>query len=65
MDIILTEHAKEKMAKYGISKEQIKKTIMQGAKIMQTEGLLASHGYIKVAYKKIGEKYIIKTVYIG
>jgi len=65
MEIILTENEKEKMAKHRITREQIIKAIKQGAKIKQTEGLLSSYGHMKVAYKTIGEKYIIKTAYAG
>ncbi|MBI2079734.1 hypothetical protein HYT84_03145 [Candidatus Micrarchaeota archaeon] len=65
MNIILTKHAKEKMVICGISKEQIIRTIQQGAKVKQTDGYLASHAYIKVAYKQLGEEYYkIKTVFI-
>lgn len=64
--IILTKHAKEKMVMLGISKEQIKIAIERGSKVNQTDGFLASYGYLKVAYKKIGENYYkIKTVFIA
>lgn len=65
IQLVLTKHAKEKMAMLGITKEQVKIAIQQGAKIKQTEGHLASFGYVKVAYKKIGETmYKIKTVFV-
>ena len=64
--IVLTRHAKEKMVVHGITKEQIKRTIQQGAKMKQTDGYLASYAYVKVAYKEIGKNmYKIKTVFIG
>ncbi|MBI5065974.1 DUF4258 domain-containing protein [Candidatus Woesearchaeota archaeon] len=63
-ELILTEHAKERMAAKGISKEQIKTAIKQGAKQKQTEGLLATYTYLEVAYKIIGKKYVVKTVKI-
>ncbi len=62
MIVILTEHAKIRMAQKAINVEQIKRAIQQGAKIKQTDGLLAIYADIEVAYKIRGEKYIIKTV---
>lgn len=50
------------MAQKAINVEQIKRAIQQGAKIKQTDGLLAIYADIEVAYKIRGEKYIIKTV---
>ncbi|MBI4919436.1 DUF4258 domain-containing protein [archaeon] len=64
IEIILTEHAKERMAAKGITKEQIKNAINHGAKQKQTDGFLASYTYIEVAYKLRGKKHIIKTVKI-
>lgn len=65
IQLVLTKHAKEKMAMLGITKEQVKIAIQQGAKIKQAEGHLASCGYVKVAYKKLGEGiYKIKTVFV-
>jgi hypothetical protein len=53
------------MSQHAIDKQQIMEVIKKGAKVKQTDGLLSSYGYIKVAYKIRGEKYIIKTVIIG
>lgn len=64
MDLILTLHAKEHMIERGITKHQIIDAIKRGSKVVQTDGFLVSYGYIKVAYKIRGEKYIIKTVMI-
>ena len=65
MEVILTIHAKERMAAKGITIEQVKNTIQRGAKVKQTDGFEASYTYVKVAFKIIGEKYIVKTVKIG
>ena len=59
----ITEHAKEKMLIYGITAEQIIKAIKQGAKFQQTDGFLVKYSYLRVAYKKRGDLYRIKTVY--
>jgi len=48
----------------GIDKEQIIRAIQRGAKVRQTDGLLAIYAYIRVAYKTRGDKYIIKTVMV-
>ena len=64
MIIILSEHAKIRMAQKTVTVEQIKRAITQGAKVKQTDGLLAMYADIEVAYKIRGEKYIIKTVKI-
>ncbi len=64
--ITITRHAKEKMMMHGITPEQVKRAIQQGAKSRQTDGYLASYTYLKVAYKEIGENYYkIKTVFVG
>ncbi len=62
--IRLTKHSIDKMAWLGISEEQIKEAIERGSKYKQTDGVLAKHTYISVAYKKIKDYYLIKTVYI-
>jgi len=65
MRLLITKHAKERMADKAINKEMIIEAIRKGAKIKQTDGYLASYGYIKVAYKIIDEDYYkIKTVFI-
>ena len=65
MRLLITKHAKERIADKAISKETIIEAIKKGARIRQTDGYLASYGYIKVAYKIIGEDYYkIKTVFI-
>ncbi|MCK4589588.1 MAG: DUF4258 domain-containing protein [Nanoarchaeota archaeon] len=64
MRLDITKHAKEKMVIHGITTEQIKKAINQGSKFEQTDGFLVKYSYIRVAYKKRGDLYRIKTVYI-
>jgi hypothetical protein len=57
-------HAKEKMDIEGISEEQIKNAIKMGSITRQTDGYLASYTYLKVAYKRRGDVYRIKTVFV-
>lgn len=64
MKLILTYHAKQRMAQHAVSLDQIKTAIKQGSKVHQTDGLLAKFGYLEIAYKIRNEKYIIKTVKI-
>ncbi|MBU2639610.1 MAG: DUF4258 domain-containing protein [Nanoarchaeota archaeon] len=64
LELILTYHAKKRMAGKAINKQQVIETIKKGAKIKQTDGFLARYGYIKVAYKIVKDKYIIKTVMV-
>jgi len=63
--IILTEHAKARMAQKAVTLAQIERAITQGAKIRQTDGFLAKYAYLEVAYAVRGNKYIIKTVKVG
>ena len=63
--LIITNHANNKMMWLGITEEQVKKAILQGAKFKQTEGYLAKYTYISVAYRKINENtYKVKTVFV-
>jgi len=64
MKLIITLHAQQRMDQYGITEEHLKVAIQRGAKFPQTEGLVAVYTYIRVAYRIVSEKYIIKTVMI-
>jgi hypothetical protein len=64
MSLVITYHAKEQMVARGVTKQQVIDCISFGSKTRQTDGLLASFGYIQVAYKVTGERVIIKTVMI-
>jgi len=64
MILIISQHAQKKMDALGITKNQIRLAIKRGSKYKQTDGLLAIYTYIRVAYKVVGNKYIIKTVMI-
>ena len=61
----ITRHANDQMTARGITREQIIRTIKQGSKYRQTDGFLAVHTYIEVAYKVMKKDwYKIKTVKI-
>ncbi len=62
-DLVITRHAQDKMIIEGISIKQILEAIARGSIFKQTEGFLAVYTYFSVAYKKVGKKYRIKTVF--
>jgi len=49
----------------GITPEQIATAIERGARFTQTEGYLSAYTYFSVVWKKVGEKYKIKTVFLN
>jgi len=66
MDIIYSKHSNDKRILYGLTKEQIRRAVMRGATVKQTDGYLASYREIRIAYKKLNkEVYYIKTIYIN
>ena len=64
MILQISKHAKEKIDIEGIDEEQIKRAIKMGSISRQTDGYLATYTYINVAYKKRGDIYRIKTVFV-
>lgn len=64
-DLIVTQHAAEKMLVEGISVQQVCRALERGSKFKQTEGILAVYTYFSVAYNKSGMKYKIKTVFLN
>ncbi len=66
MELLITQHAREKMTARGIDEQQIKRVIQYGSKVKQTDGYLAVYTYMSVAYKKLPDgRYKIKTVMIN
>lgn len=64
-DLGITKHAHDKMLMEGISAKQVAEAITSGSIFKQTDGFLAVYKYFSVAYKKLGKKYKIKTVFIN
>ncbi len=64
-NLIVTKHAQEKMHVEGIAVQQVIEALERGSKYQQTDGFLAVYSYYSVAYKKLGTKYLIKTVFIN
>lgn len=64
-ELWITKHAGDKMVIEGITPEQIATAIERGARFTQTEGYLSVYAYFPVAWKKVGNKYKIKTVYLN
>ncbi len=64
-DLLITKHAQEKMHIEGLPVQQVIEALERGSKYQQTDGFLAVYSYYSVAYKKIGSRYLIKTVFIN
>lgn len=64
-DLWITKHAADKMLIEGITKKQICIAIERGSKFEQTDGYIAVYSYFSVAYKKVDNKYKIKTVFVN
>ena len=62
-EVEFTLHAVEKIQERGISTTEVLRTLQQGAKSKQLEGILTVHAGIGVAYRKTAKgTYRVKTV---
>ena len=65
MEILMGRHALEQARERGITINEIKKTIQQGAKHLQEQNkIVADFMHIRVVYKKIEDKIFVITVMI-
>ncbi|MBI3050853.1 DUF4258 domain-containing protein [Candidatus Woesearchaeota archaeon] len=64
MIIRLTDHARQRMSENAITLEMVRNALKYGSRTVQTDGLKATYGYYEVAYKKVGDIYVIKTVMV-
>ena len=64
-NLIVTKHAQEKMHVEGIAVQQVIEALERGSKYQQTDGFLAVYSYYSIAFKRLGTKYLIKTVFIN
>ncbi|HLC70472.1 MAG TPA: hypothetical protein VJI32_00565 [Candidatus Nanoarchaeia archaeon] len=64
-ELWITKHAGDKMVVGGITSQQICEAIERGSRFTQTEGYLGVCAYFSVAWKKVDEKYKIKTVFLN
>ena len=64
-DLLITSHAQEKMHIEGITVSQIVEALERGSKFQQTDGLLVVYSYYSVAFRRLGAKYLIKTVFLN
>lgn len=62
MSIILTKHARERMASRGISLAEVKNAIVKGSKRIQDGKIVATYRYFEVVYKKVEETFVVVTV---
>ena len=60
----MSRHALEQARERGISLNEIKETIKNGAKCLQGDKIAAMHRHLRVIFKKLNEKYFIITVMI-
>lgn len=64
-DLLITKHAADKMLIEGIGINQICAALEKGGRFQQTDGYLSIYNYFSVAWKRVGDKYKIKTVYLN
>ncbi len=65
MDLIMSKHALEQARERGISINEIKKAIQQGAKHLQEKNKIVSDfAHVRVVYKIIEERQFVITVMI-
>ena len=57
MRINITEHAKDRMKKYGISEEMVIETLRN------PDCVLEGHSGRKIAQKALNEKYLLRVIY--
>lgn len=63
--VVYKQHAVDMMTERGITKKQVEMALQRGSKFKQTEGFLTKYTYFSVAYKIVGDKYVVKTVYVN
>ena len=60
----MSRHALEQARERGVSLNEIKETIIKGAKFLQQDKIVAKFRHIKIVFKKIKDNYFIITVMI-
>lgn len=64
MDIIMSTHALEKARERGVTINEVKKIIQQGAKYLQGNKIVSEFTSLRVVYKKIKNKLFVITVMV-
>lgn len=65
MILKFTRHASQQLKERGVSKEIVKLAIERGSKSRQGKNhFVATYTYVRVAYKKFRDVFVIKTVMI-
>ena len=64
MELLMSRHALDQARERGVSINEIKDAIKKGAKFLQNGKILSIHRHIKIAYKKINDKFFVITVMI-
>jgi len=63
--IVITKHAHDAMVERGVSIATVRLVLERGSKTVQTDGLLATYGYVSVAYRVKSGAYVVKTVMVA
>ncbi|MBI2628529.1 DUF4258 domain-containing protein [Candidatus Pacearchaeota archaeon] len=65
MNILFSRHALEQMRERGVSINEIKEVMQNGAKFIQdNDKIVADYRHIRVIFKKLEEQYFVITVMI-
>ena len=64
MDLLFSKHALEQMRERGVSVNEIKETITNGAKFQQEDKIVSDYRHIRIIFKKIENTCFIITVMI-
>lgn len=64
INLVMSRHAIEQARERGVSVNEIKDAVRQGAKSIQNEKIIAVYRHIKVVFKKVKDKFFVITVMI-
>lgn len=52
------------MIERGIGREMVELALKRGSKTKQADGLLATYGYVRIAYRVSGKTFVVKAVMV-
>lgn len=62
MEIVLSRHARFRMAERGISASEVREAVLKGTKRLQGERVVVSYRYFDAVYRREGETILVITV---
>lgn len=62
MRFLFSRHARLRMVERGISADEVRAAVLQGAKTRQEDRIVASYRYFEVVYRKSGDDVRVITV---